>query len=443
MTNRRIAFNILNRVICEGAYANLALKDELAGMHGNAASAITALVYNTIERINYADFLLHHYVTGRLHGSIRLVLRMGISELLFMKSPVYAVCDESVKLTKDIGKAKLSGFVNAVLRRIDRERDSLPDLPEDATERFNILYGVPRFMAKEYISLYGEGFTESLLKSNVHSVTIRAQYPFTSMELEAYLNAKGISYHRGRLTGEAFILESGIDVINNELFAAGKIAVQSESAMLASLACGAGEGDRVLDVCGAPGGKTAYLASIMHDNGSITTWDIHSHRVDLTKSTLDRLHVSIARASQHDASELEKSFIDSMDVVLVDAPCSGLGGGSKPDAYLNRTERSIFELSELQNRILGCCCKYVKAGGVLVYSTCTISKRENEDNILRFLNTHEEFGLDSLEFCLPDGYVGRSYSGMIQLFPNMDGVDGFFIARMKRRAQDGGHTNEA
>lgn len=443
MTNRRIAFNILNKVVGGGAYANLALKDELSGMNGNAASAITALVYNTIERINYADFLIDHYVTGRLHGSIRLVLRMGISELLFMKSPGYAVCDESVKLTKDIGKAKLSGFVNAVLRRIDRERDELPPLPENAEERFNTLYGVPSFMTKEYITLYGEVFTESLLKSNVHFLTVRAQHPFTSMELEKYLNDNGISYHRGRLTSEAFMLENGIDVINNELFASGKIAVQSESAMLACLACGASKGDRVLDVCGAPGGKTAYLASIMHDNGSITIWDIHAHRVELIKNTLERLHVSIAGASQHDATELEKSYIDSMDVVLVDAPCSGLGGGSKPDAYLNRTERSIIELSELQSRILDCCCKYVKTGGVLIFSTCTISRRENEDNVLKFLNAHKEFSLDSLEFCLPSGYAERADSGMIQLFPNMDGVDGFFIARMKRRVQDGGHTNEA
>ena len=155
MTSRRIAFNILNSVINEGAYLHLALKEGLRCCDSNSAAFITALTHAAIENLKYSDYLLAHFVKGRMHGSIRLILRMGIAELLMMNTAPYAVINESVKLTKEIGKSGLAGFVNGVLRRIDRERDSLPALPDDDSEYLQVKFGIPRFLADEYLSQYG------------------------------------------------------------------------------------------------------------------------------------------------------------------------------------------------------------------------------------------------------------------------------------------------
>ncbi len=438
MTNRRIAYNILNDVVNGGAYLHLALKNGLRGCDRNTAASVTALVYAAIENIKYSDYLIAYYTKGRIHGSIRLVLRMGIAELLAMNTASYAVLDESVKLTKSIGKGELSGFVNGVLRRIDRERAALPELPKDAVEYLMIRFGIPSFLAREYINEYGLEFTESMLRTRIDFMTIRAQFPHTCEELmEGLLLSDevfaGRSFHRGRLDNDAIILDKGVDISASQLFADGKIAVQSESAMLVCRVCKVKPGIRVLDTCAAPGGKTAYLASIMRNEGAVTAWELHENRVKLTNAAFERLGVRNALCIKHDASVPKPELYGSMDVVLMDVPCSGFGVRSKPDTYLNRNEASIEEIRGIQQGILNECCKYVRTGGALVYATCTVSRKENEDNINRFLVEHEDFLPDDFSDILPDEYGDRISNGMLQLFPNLDNTDGFFMARLVRK----------
>lgn len=434
MADRRIAYNILHRIIADGAYANLAIKAGLSGCDGNECAAVTALVYCTIEHIGYADFLIEHYASGRVHGSIRLVLRMGIAEMLFMNTPPFAVCNMSAELTKRIGKANLAGFVNGVLRRIERERNALPELPKDSALRFNIEYNVPVFMAREYISEYGVEFTDSMLKKRIHHTTVRAQYPYTRQMLTNALESEDKKYRLGDIVDDAVYIERSTDLANAQMFREGRITIQSESAMLVCRACMVKDGMQVLDACAAPGGKSAYLASLMHNTGHITAWDVHPHRVELIKATVKRLNIESIRAELQDATEPNTDMFGKLDVVLADVPCSGFGGGSKPDAFLNRTEQSLDELIAVQGRILDCCCNYVKPGGALIYSTCTVSKRENDGNIDLFLSKHREFALDGFASCVPEGYAVRADKGRLQLFPHIDGVDGFFVARMIKRS---------
>ena len=439
----RKAYEIFTEVTRDGAYANLALKKGLAGTDAQEAGRVTALVYSATEHISYADFLIDHYKKGRLHGSIRNVLRLSVTELLFMDRPDHAVCSEGVELTRAIGKSALTGVVNGILRNIARDNAAgkLPPLPEEPAERLSVKYSVPRFMAEEYLKEYGPEFTEDLLSARLHNLTVRAQYPFTTAELEAALDALRIAHRRGSYDENALILPEGADVASMPLFREGKMTVQSESAMLVCRACRVQDGMRVLDTCAAPGGKTCCLSSLMRGTGSITALEVHPHRTELLAATARRLGVQNVRAITADAAdpakmaELFPESAEKFDVVLVDAPCSGLGGGSKPDALLNRTEKDIETLAALQRRLLDNAAKFVKPGGALVYSTCTVSKRENADNANRFLAYHPDFTAEPLDFLIP----GRNAEGekgedpFLQLFPNRDGLDGFFIARFIKK----------
>ena len=387
-STRKQAYDVLNLIMREGAYSNLALKEALKNTEHNHAARITALVYCTVEHCSYADYLIAHYAKGRIHGSVRIVLQMGIAEMLFMNTPDHVVCSESVELIRSIGKGGLSGYVNGVLRSIARGKnsDGLPELPSESAKKLHVLYGVPEFMAREYIGEYGFDFTDEMLASRVHNFTVRAQYPFTTEQLCTELDRLGIEYRRGKYVKDALVItKSGeLNISGSALFNEGKIAIQSESAMLCCLACGAESGMKILDACSAPGGKTACLASLMKNNGHIVAEEFHPHRVKLTETTLKRLGVSIAECICADAAEFNPEFENAFDVVLVDAPCSGMGGGTKPDAYLNRTENNVCELASLQQKILEACCRCVKPGGRLVYSTCTVSKRENADTCKAF-----------------------------------------------------------
>ena len=434
------AYEIFTEVVRDGAYANLALKKGLKDADSRTAGRVTALVYSAIEHISYADYLIAAYAKGRLHGSIKNVLRLAVTELFFMDKPDHAVCSEAVELTREIGKGALTGVVNGILRNIVRDRAAgkLPPLPEEPAARLAIQYGMPRFMTEEYLSEYGEEFTESLLSARLHALTVRAQYPYTTAELEAELTALGLPFRRGRFDGDALILDEGADIASLPLFREGKMTVQSESAMLVCRACRVKDGMRVLDTCAAPGGKSCFLSALMHGIGRITALEFHPHRTELLRATAQRLGAKNILCLTADASKPLGEVLSSAgadteyDVVLCDVPCSGLGGGSKPDALLNRTEADIEALSRLQLAILLNAAEHVAPGGALVYSTCTISKRENRDNVLCFLEERPDFAPEPLRDILggSDPAEGEPF---IQLFPNRDGTDGFFIARLTKK----------
>lgn len=435
MTVRRIALEALLEITDRGAYANLALKAALSGMEERDAKWISAAVYTTLDHLLYIDHVIAAYAKGRLKPDIRGILRLGVCQVLYMDVPDSAACNESVKLAKEVGKGALSGYVNGVMRSICRNKESLPPLPEEPLKRLSLQYSYPEYMVREYIDSYGVSFTEAMLSAaDVHSMTLRAQYPYTSELLEKELDDSGADYTRGELCSDAFRLAEGRDITKDRLFTEGKVTVQSESAMLVCGALEVKSGMKVLDACAAPGGKSACIASITQNAAQIDAWELHEHRAELMRRTFDRLGVK-ADIFVRDASS-HYSECDAMyDRVLIDAPCSGLGVPGKPDARYAKNDEIIQELSDVQSRILDACAGYVKPGGVLVYATCTISARENQQQINAFLERHPEYEPGGLGELLPMMMWRRIQGGcMIQLLPHMDDTEGFFIAKLVRRA---------
>ena len=453
MTYRRAVLEALLKVTEEDAFANLAAKQAFSDVRPNDVGRSTALLYTTLEHLTYCDFIINAYAKGRVRPQIRGVLRLAATELFFMDTPEHAVCNESVKLTAEIGKAQLKGYVNGVLRAIirDRHEGKLPALPEDPAERLEIETGFPRFIIGEHIARFGLDRAESFFKAKPCPSCIRAVYPNKLTDIETELEAYGVS-GSDLLSEDALFVESLAGLAESDLFTDGRVTVQSAGAMLACRCLDPLPGMRVLDCCAAPGGKTAYVFDLMRREGSILAWELHPHRAELIERTLERLHIPferIAGASEaaalmdtsrdgvsiavHDATlpvpELEGRF----DAVLCDVPCSGLGGGTKPDARSRRTEESVDELSRLQLAILKNCSRFVKPGGTLVYSTCTVSLRENEGVIERFLESEKGFIHSSLSGYLPERLKERGECGSITLLPNVDGVEGFFISRMIRK----------
>lgn len=433
MSVRRIALLALLDITEGGAYANLRLKEAERGLPRQDAKWVSAAVYETLDHLIYIDYVLSRYTKGRQKPAIRGILRMGVCQVMFMGTPPSAACNESVKLAKEIGKGALAGYVNGVLRAVCRDAGQAVPLPENARERLSVQYSYPRWLVDLYADAYGETFTEAMLSAEVRELTIRAQAPYTAEELEAWLAAQKIPYSRGTAVPEAFRLQAGFDIAAEPLFQNGQITVQSESAMLVCRALGARPGMRVLDACAAPGGKTAYLSMLMENAGRIDAWELHAHRCELMKKTLDRLRVKNAEILQRDASKRYPECGEAYDAVLLDAPCSGLGVHGKPDARYGKSLAVIQELAALQAQLLDCCASCVKPGGVLVYSTCTISPPENEACARAFLARHGEFDAVGFDACLPEPLRKRAAGGMLQLFPHLDGMEGFFLTKFTRK----------
>ena len=407
---RREALQVFMDVVEDGAYANLRLKDVRRAPAEQAY--ISSLVYTALEHIRWTDYMLSFYVKPQ-KKVFRNILRLAVAELFFMDTPDHAVVNGAVELTRECGKGALSGLVNGVLRRMLREKDSLPPLPEEPAARLSIQYGCPRWIIAEWLDRFGEAETVQLLSYVPPAMEIRAQYPFTSAELAQQLP---VPYTRGQVDENCFRLSESILLSSLPLFQEGKIAVQGEGAMAICRFLGDVRGKKVLDACAAPGGKSAYLWSLTEGNVDLTCYELHTHRLELMLRTFDRLHVR-AKCEVKDASAIPEDAAPCFDAVLLDVPCSGLGLiREKPDVALHREEQDIAALCRIQAALLDSCARLVDPGGILCYSTCTISLRENEQQVETFLKAHTEFALDDQR----------------QLLPQRDGTGGFYMARMKR-----------
>lgn len=422
MNTRRQALDALCDITDRGAYANLRVKQLTSSLPEREAKLAAALVYHTLDHLLTIDYYLAHFVKGAQKPIIRGILRLGVCELLFLSTPAHAAVSESVALTKEVGKAGLAGFVNAVLRNIDRSRTSLPPFPAESVARLSIQYSYPEWIVREWVSRFGVESAELLLSHPTSAIEVRAQYPFTR---EALQESLPVASTVNRLDENSFSLESGFDLASHPLFQEGKFTVMGESAMLACRALGDMKGKRVLDACSAPGGKSAYLASLMENDVQLTCLELHPHRKELLEKTLSRLHVS-AETRVADAAMFDPVLEHAFDGVLIDAPCSGLGLlNDKPDIRYSKSDADVSALVAIQKSILETCARYVKPGGVLVYATCTISARENEEQVDAFLRAHSEFLLEEIPIPLPN-------DGQMQLLPHVHNTDGFFIARMRR-----------
>ena len=348
-------------------------------------------------------------------------------------------CNESVILAKEIGKTGTASFINAILRNVSRDKNKLiwPD-NKDTVNYLSIIYSYPVHIVKMIINDYGVELAEQIMSyAPKNELIIRANASkITQQQLIELLQAEGVDYKKSSLAKEALAVNDN-SLINSELYNKGLFSVQSESSMLAAeAACTAAKrftNPTILDACAAPGGKTFYMKEHVKD-AKITAWDVHEHRVQLIEAGIKRLELYVIYVKTQDATVLKEECINSFDVVLIDAPCSGLGViASKPDIKYSLSESDIITIEALQKNILDTCSKYLKVGGVLIYSTCTILRNENERRVDAFLKENTAFEkIDITDLVdIEDINITNGYAQLLNI---NTGHEGFFIAGMVKRS---------
>lgn len=438
LNERALACEILTDITQGGGYNNILLRKTLK-KYGILTQVqknfITELVNGTLRNMIFIDYILNlHSKTPveRMKPLIKNALRTAVYQIYFMdKTPDFAACDEAVKLVRKKGFLNLTGFVNGVLRTVIRNKEEplLPDKNKDALRYLSIRYSYPEWLISYWMDSYGgsgimgiEEF-EPLFQANSRppALTVCVNTLKTSPEqLKETLEAEGMEVTAGKHFEGALLLKDTADLNNSPAFREGLFHVIDEGAMAAVEALSPKPGQLIADPCAAPGGKSFYSAYRMENKGSILAGDKHPHKIELLREGAVRLGIGIISASLGDASHTLSSdhpAKDRADGVILDAPCSGFGLiRKKPDIKYTKTKEDILALSALQRELLGACQAYVKPGGILVYSTCTLSKLENEDNVDWFLSRYD-----------------FEAAGCEKLWPHIDETDGFFIAKFIRR----------
>lgn len=424
VNSREKALLTLYEIEYNGAYSNMALKDALTSDLGGLDKAfITSLVYGVVRRKLTLDYIISKYSKikiKKMSKFVILILRMGVYQIYFMdKVPDSAAVNECVKLAKRYC-GKSAGFVNGILHSVINGRDSL-EYPEDRVKFLSVKYSFSEETIRTFMDF--DDCEELLEALNVE--------PKTTIRINR-LKGNDLQIENANLENSPLYeyakIASGFDIANSKEYKEGRFIAQDIAAMMAVEALSPKSGENVIDVCAAPGGKTTHMAELMENKGRITAFDIHPHKVEIIRKNAERMGIDIIDAKSFDASQIKEELIGTADKVLADVPCSGLGIiRRKPDIKWNKED--IQELPVLQYRILENAAKYLKPGGELVYSTCTLNKRENEDVICEFVKANKEFEFVKVE--LP-GSLARENSGYITLYPNIDNTDGFFISKIKR-----------
>ncbi len=444
---RETALKVLYEINKSGAYSNIALNKYLEGgeLSNLDKAFITELVYGTLKWRLSIDHIIDQFSSvkiKKLSPWILNILRLGVYQLVYMsKIPESAACNESVNLAKRYGHSASSRYVNAVLRNVARsgEKIAYPDRSKDLTAYLSVKYSHPEWMVKNWLERFGESFTEEFLKSNNEAAPLTVRINTLKTDKEGLANAlknEGFETMPAKHIDSALTIDNPSSLAKMEAFVKGLFQVQDESSMMVGKVLDPKPGEFVVDVCSAPGGKATHIAEIMENRGQVVARDIHEHKIRLINEAARRLGIDIIETEVFDASEQDTKLIGKADRVLVDAPCTGLGIiRRKPDIKWTRTINDLNEIVKLQKKILSVSSKYVKPGGVLVYSTCTIEPQENEELVKEFLKDNEDYSLEDISELIPDGLAkDTAKGGYIQLYPNIDGIDGFFISRMRRRS---------
>lgn len=439
---RRVAFDILREVTGADAYASLALDKGLnqSGLMGPDRRLAAGLVYDTLENMIRIDYALDQFLTNKENttGALRDLLRLGTCQILFYdRVPDSAAVNETVKLSKEVGLEAVSAVINGVLRNLIRGKDEIkwPSPSADAATYLSIMFSSPLWLAKRLIDQYGEKKALEIVRYRNREQGMILRPNMMRMDdagFEKLLNRKVWTWKKTNIP-HAYEVSGAVDIGNDRDFQNGNYSIQGVSSILAAMAVGACDGWQVLDACAAPGGKTAYLAESMHGTGRVYAWDLHAHRVDLIAAMQKRLRLENVRPMMRDATQFREDLEARLDAVLVDAPCSGFGVMTgKPDVKYRHGENDVEALVKTQEMLLETCSRYVKKGGVLVYSTCTILKEENEEQVKRFLQTHPDFQMDLLPACIPQTFRDKTGDYGLQLLAHEEKQEGFYIARMKK-----------
>lgn len=440
---RDTALGVLVACRTHGAWADAALKAQLARdrLSPQDAALCSRMVYGVTQNRLLLDFYLAAYCSQKpdhLQPPLLDILRLGAYQILFLdKVPDRAAVSEAVELAKRSGRGQAAGLVNAVLRKLSQNKNALPPIPDrDEAKFLSIRYSHPKWLVKRLLELLGREEAEAFLSADNTAAPLTVQVnplKTTPEALTAELEALGV-----RVTPHAWVpgcleLSGTGDLTALEPFRAGHFLVQDGAAALAARAAAVTPGQRVLDVCAAPGGKSFGAAFAMEDRGEILACDLHENKLKRIREGAQRLGLTCIRTAAADGREFRPEWEAAFDTVLVDAPCSGLGIiRKKPDIRYKKAD-DLFTLPVVQQAILDNACRYVKPGGVLVYSTCTILPEENQQITDAFLAQHPDFSREDLSLPAQAGQT----DGQVTLWPHRHDTDGFYICRMRQQASGG------
>jgi 16S rRNA (cytosine967-C5)-methyltransferase len=436
MTARKVALEIITDVLNGEAYSNLLLNKRIKDQAVSPVDVglLTELVYGTIQYKLTLDYYLNDYIEGKkIPNYIRNNLNMAIYQMVYLdKIPNHAIINEAVELTKDRYGQSQANFVNAVLRNMIRNGFKRTDIIEDEFERLSIESSHPIWLVKMWSKQYDMETARKLCEVNNIKPYQFARLNLQKERREAILKRlekENIIYHEVGGVEEAIYFTSN-NIATTPIYHKGFLNVQDLSSMLVGKVVNPQPNERILDTCSAPGGKSTHMAELMKNQGEIYSCDIHEHKIELIQHNANRLGASIIKPVLCDATQLSSHFEkESFDRVLVDAPCSGFGViRRKPEIKYNKKPEDLDVITGLQKAIIDEAVLMVKKGGRLVYSTCTINKKENEKMVEYILSTYPDFELDKEAFKV----IGIESNGMVQLIDQFPGADVFFISCFKR-----------
>ena len=450
MTNslniREMALEILLEAERNGAYPNVLLKqtlDKYLYMEKQERAFLTRLVEGTVERKLTLDYYLNHVSktpVNKCKPVIRCILRMAAYQIFYMDAvPDSAACNEAVKLAQKKGFQTLKGFVNGVLRNLSRRKNEIvmPNEEKEPVKALSAAYSVPEWLVEKVIKEYGMEQGKNMFGSlyeNVGATTIRVNNSkISTEECAKLLEKEGVHVEKAAYVENALEI-SGYDSLRFlESFEKGYFQVQDVSSMLVGLAANPKPGDNVIDICAAPGGKSIHVADLLNGTGHVESRDLTDYKVGLIEENITRCGFTNVTAKRADALMFDEAAKESADIVIADLPCSGLGVlKKKSDIKYRMSQQQIEELAQLQRRILKNAAAYVKPGGTLIYSTCTITKEENDMQVDWILE-NLPLQLVSLEGCMCEELLkNHEREGVLQLLPGREKTDGFFLAKLQK-----------
>ena len=430
----------------EGEHSHIAIRSALSKyqfLPRQERAFITRVCEGTLEYRIQIDYILDSFskvTVDKMKPPIREILRSAVYQLRYMDSvPDSAVCNEAVKLTQRKGFYNLKPFVNGVLRTIAREMDQVkfPSREENLVRSLSVEYSMPEQLVERWLEAYGEEITEKILKDFLEEkpLTVRCRTYLNSQEaIVKSLTDQGVKVEPAPYLPYACHISGFDHILALDAFINGKILVQDVSSMLVAEAADPQKGDYVIDVCAAPGGKSLHVGDMMEGFGTVDARDVSQYKVNLIEENIRRTNSINVQAKVQDATIFDQESELLADIVLADVPCSGYGViGKKPDIKYRVTPQKQEEIVILQRTILDRAANYVKPRGTLIFSTCTIAKEENEENMMWFLQNYP-FKLESLDPCLPEELHSETTAlGYLQLLPGVHKTDGFFIAKFRRK----------
>lgn len=446
MNGRDLVLSMLKEIYAGNEFSHILIRevlDKYDYLEGSEKAFIKRLTEGTLERTIELDYVINQFSNtpvNKMKPLIRSLMRMSVYQILYMDSvPDSAVCNEAVKLAALHKFTSLKGFVNGVLRNIVRNKNDIayPKKENDFTQYISIMYSLPVWLVEHFTKEYGKEKAEKICAGLLKErpVTIRIKENLTEEEQRRLMKGweqQGIKVQAHKYLPYAFVCEKTEGVKNMDGFEEGEFQVQDVSSMLVAHVAGIQPGMQILDVCAAPGGKATHAAQKLGGTGQVIARDLTEYKVDFIQENADRLQLDNLWAEEWDALHFDESKEEWADVVFCDAPCSGLGiMGKKRDIKYRLTPDSLKEVSILQREIVGTVWKYVKKGGILMYSTCTINREENETQV-QWITENLPFEVVSMKENLPEELTADESEYGLQLLPGIHESDGFFLCKLRR-----------